>query len=147
MNKLSVNTLPYQRNPAFYGRKDLLEEIKEHLHTHEGVSSIHSLALWGTGGIGKSQIALEYAQQQWLAGTNVVLWIASETEAEIAKSFNEAASRLELPGYLETNTPDQNRFAVLQWLQRSSSRCFTASSLTILICLTVTRYPLVAHPR
>ncbi|KAL8647404.1 MAG: hypothetical protein Q9210_005582 [Variospora velana] len=69
--------------------------------------------------IGKSQIALKYAQQQWLAGTNVILWIASGTEAEIAKSFNKAASRLDLPGYLETNTPDQNRFAVLQWLQRS----------------------------
>ena len=122
MSTLSVNTLPYQRNPAFFGRKDLIEEIDEHLRARERDPLIRSVAIWGTGGIGKSQIALEYAQQQWLAGTKVVLWIASETEAEIAKSFNDAASRLDLPGYLETNTPDQNRFAVLQWLQRSSGR-------------------------
>ncbi|KAL8896037.1 MAG: hypothetical protein Q9207_007903 [Kuettlingeria erythrocarpa] len=121
MNTLSVNTLPHQRNPTFYGRKELIREINSYLHAREGDPLIRSVAIWGTGGIGKSQIALEYAQQQWLAGTNVILWVASETEAEIAKSFNEAASRLDLPGYLETNTPDQNRFAVLQWLQRSGS--------------------------
>lgn len=77
---------------------------------------------------------------------NVVLWIASETEAEIAKSFNEAASRLDLPGYLETNTPDQNRFAVLQWLQKSSRKCLlTAMTITVL-CLTLVRCPMAAHP-
>ena len=53
---------------------------------------------------------------------NVVLWIVSETEAEIAKSFNDAACRLDLPGRLETITQDQNRLAVLQWLQTSSGR-------------------------
>ena len=114
MSTLSGNTIPYQRNPAFFGRGDLLEEIAEHLHTRERDPFIRSVAIWGTGGIGKTQIALEYAQQQWLAGTKVVLWIASETEAEIAKSFNDAASRLDPPGYLETNTPDQNRLIVLQ---------------------------------
>ena len=120
MSALPVNTLPYQRNPAFFGRRDLLEEIDEHLRARERGTIVRSVAIWGTGGIGKSQIALEYAQQKWLAGTNVVLWIASETEAEIAKSFNDAACRLDLPDYLETNTPDQNRLAVLQWLQQSS---------------------------
>ncbi|KAL9009768.1 MAG: hypothetical protein Q9173_005235 [Seirophora scorigena] len=120
MNTLLVNTLSYQHNPAFYGRKELFQEIDGHLHARQEDSLIRSVATWGTGGIGKSQIALEYAQQQWLAGTNVVLWIASETEAGIAKSFNEAASRLDLPGYLETNTSYQNRFAMLQWLQKSS---------------------------
>ena len=122
MSALPVNTLPYQRNPAFFGRRDLLEEIDEHLRARERGTVVRSVAIWGTGGIGKSQIALEYAQQRWLAGTNVVLWIASETEAEIAKSFNDAACRLDLSDYLETNTPDQNRLAVLQWLQRSSGR-------------------------
>ncbi|KAI9671547.1 MAG: hypothetical protein M1817_003599 [Caeruleum heppii] len=110
------NTLPYQRNPGFYGRLDLLQEIRHRLELQEA-SQVRSLALWGTGGIGKSQVALEYAQQQWQAGTSVILWIASETEAELAKAFNEAACRLGLDGYLETNTPDQNRYLVLQWLQ------------------------------
>ena len=91
MNTLSVNTLPYQRNPAFFGRRDLLEEIGEHLQARERDTVVRSVAIRGTGGIGKSQIALEYAQQKWLAGMKVVLWIVSETEAEIAKSFNDAA--------------------------------------------------------
>lgn len=122
-SKISVNTLPYPRNPAFHGRQRLLRQIEYHLHGYGGDAEIRSVAIWGTGGIGKSQIALEYAQQQQLAGTKVVLWIASETEAEIANSFNEAASRLGRAGYLETSTPDQNRFAVLQWLEKTNSRC------------------------
>lgn len=116
------STLPYQRNPGFFGRKRILLQISEGLESQDG-SMVRSLALWGTGGIGKSQVALEYAQQRWVAGISVILWIASETEAEVAKTFNEAASRLLLPGYLPTNTPDQNRYLVLQWLQ-STGRVF-----------------------
>ena len=124
MSQISANTVPYPRNPAFYGREALLQEINRQLHARVREDPvIRSVAIWGTGGIGKTQIALEYAQQQWLAGTKVVLWIACETEAEIDKSFNEAARRLDLEGYRETNTPDHNRFVVLQWLQRRNSRC------------------------
>ena len=54
MSTLSVNTLPYERNPAFFGRGDLLEEINEHLHVRERDPLIRSVAIWGTGGIGKS---------------------------------------------------------------------------------------------
>ena len=61
MSTLSVNTLPYQRDPAFFERGDLLEEINEHLRVRERDPLTRSVAMWGTGGIGKSQIALEYA--------------------------------------------------------------------------------------
>lgn len=47
------------------------------------------------------------------------MWIASETTAEVARSFNDAAKGLKLEGYSATNTPDQNRHLVLQWLQRT----------------------------
>lgn len=146
MDTSLVNTLPDQRNPAFYGRKKLLQEINGYLHAREEDPSIRSVAIWGTGGIGKSQIALEYAQQQWLAGTNVVLWIASETEAEIAKSFHEAASRLDLPGYLETNTPDQNRFGVLHWLRESSRKYLPTGITRTVSCLTLARCPVAPNP-
>jgi hypothetical protein len=122
------NTLPDQRNSHFYRRRDVLQKIDRHLKPREGDSLIRSVALWGTGGIGKLQIALECVQQQWVAGRSVILWIASETEAEVSKSFNEAASRLQLPGYLATNTPDQNRYLVLQWLQISSKFLNSQSS-------------------
>ncbi len=118
--RLRVNTIPYQRNPGFFGRKNLLQEIAENLKPCERFPTIRSVAIWGTGGIGKSQIALEYGMQRYSAGIDVVLWIASETEAEVAKSFNDAASRLELPEYSPESTSGENRFAVLKWLQNST---------------------------
>ncbi len=32
----------------------------------------------------------------------MILWIASETESEVAKCFSEAAAKLQLEGYSET---------------------------------------------
>ena len=55
MSKLSVTTLAYQRNPAYYGRKDLLQEVDDHLHDREGDLLIRPIALLGTGGSGKSE--------------------------------------------------------------------------------------------
>lgn len=89
-------------------------------------SKIRSVALWGSGGIGKSQIAIEFAHRRWESGTSVVLWIASETVADVASSFNDAARNLDLGGYSENNTPDKNRHLVLQWLQSTSESPSTA---------------------
>ncbi|KAL9039792.1 MAG: hypothetical protein Q9214_004731 [Letrouitia sp. 1 TL-2023] len=115
-----VNTLPFQRNLGFFGRESILNEIEKQLRLIADSPQVRSVAMWGIGGIGKSHIALEFAHRRWLTGNNVVLWISSETDAEIAKSFNDAAARLQLPSYQNTNTPDQNRWAVLQWLQDST---------------------------
>jgi len=85
----------------------------------EQTSRPASVAIWGTGGIGKTHIALEFAHRLWSSGKETILWITSETPAEVAKSFNDAARGLELEGYSATNTPDQNRHLVLQWLQHT----------------------------
>lgn len=68
-----------------------------------------SVAIWGTGGIGKTHIALEFAHRLGQSGDTTILWIASETTAEVSKSFNDAVKGLELEGYSASNTPDQNR--------------------------------------
>ena len=98
------------------------------------VNKIRTVAIWGTGGIGKSQIALEYAHRRWASGTPVILWVASETEPEITKSFSEAAAELQLEAYSETNTPEKNHHIVIQWLQTTSRnhprpRPFTPTTL------------------
>ncbi|GAP83937.2 putative tetratricopeptide-like helical [Rosellinia necatrix] len=79
-------------------------------------------SIWGIGGVGKPQIALEYANPRWNSGTLVALWVSSETEGEVAKGIREAAQRLQLDGYSKANTPDKNRLLVLQWLQTTNAR-------------------------
>lgn len=121
----ACSTIPHLRNQGFYGRATQLNEIAQAFKDQASLSRVRTVAIWGTGGIGKSQIALEYAHKKWDDDTYAVLWIASETAAEIAKSFNEAAGKLRLDGYSESNTPDKNRHLVLQWLQTTGeSACY-----------------------
>ncbi len=47
--------MPYQRNPFFTGREEVLHQLHEHL------TLATTAALVGLGGIGKTQIAVEYA--------------------------------------------------------------------------------------
>jgi hypothetical protein len=116
---LPCNTLPFFRNPSFYGRKDILLSIGEHLDHAKQTAGIRSAALWGAAGIGKSQIALEFANLQSHTGLQVIIWIDCETNAQISNGFNKAVERLGLPDYHAKNTPDQNRLFMLQWLQKT----------------------------
>lgn len=119
---LPCQTLPFPRNPTFYGRTDILEQISDALATQPDSSEVRSVALWGTVGIGKTQIALEYAFQQISTGYQIVLWIACDKETEIVNSFNKAAQKLQLPGLLPSNTPNRNRDLVLEYLQKTGKR-------------------------
>ena len=64
MNAPSTQTLwniPYQRNPFFTGREDVLAQLHQNLHADAAVALSHPQGISGLGGIGKTQTALEYA--------------------------------------------------------------------------------------
>ncbi len=140
-NWVSCSTIPHQRNHGFYGINKELEEITK---SFEGQSSskIRTVALWGTGGIGKSQVALEYAYERREGGTTVILWIASDTDAEVARSFREAAQNLRVEGYSITNTLDENRHYVLQWLETTGKKSLLLDPI-VATSSDRARYPLV----
>ncbi len=116
---LPCHFLPFGHNPNFYGRTGILESIQAVLAFRDDDLRIRSVALWGTGGIGKSQIALEFASRQETTNLPIILWIPSEKETKIASAFNKASQKLNLPGVLPSNTPDRNRDLVLEYLQRT----------------------------
>lgn len=117
--ELPCRSLPFDRNPAFFGRKETLLTIRQALKHDTNKCSIRSVALWGTAGIGKSQVALEYANMQMEAGCQVIIWIPSETEPEITSALMEAAKQLKPPGFEENMTPERTRFLMWDWLQRT----------------------------
>ncbi|KAL7918377.1 P-loop containing nucleoside triphosphate hydrolase protein [Trichoderma austrokoningii] len=114
---MRCHTIPFIRNPGFYGRQDTLDMIDKSFR--EQLVSPTSIAVWGAAGIGKTQIALEYSNRLWSEGFNVIIWISSETNAERAKSYSDAARQLQFSEFADTNTPEQNQRLVLQWLQRT----------------------------
>ncbi len=71
--------LPTQRSPAFIGREPLMEVLRQ----GEPRPSEHAptvIALTGTGGIGKTAIALQYARSR-RTGVSTVWWIDASEEA------------------------------------------------------------------
>ncbi len=90
-----ICNIPFQRNPFFTGRESLIEDL------HAALKEKHSAALsqqaiYGLGGIGKTQTAVEYAYR-YKKEYEHILWIASEKKADILTSFGEIATLLNLP--------------------------------------------------
>jgi len=106
--------VPLPRNPFFTGREALLEAVHARLGVEHTWEHLPSIALQGLGGIGKTQIALEYAYRHALE-YSAVCWIAAETEEQIVSSLVQTAEALHLP---ERAAQDQQRLVteVQRWL-------------------------------
>jgi hypothetical protein len=119
--KLPCIVLPAAKNANVYDREDLIEQIDSYFQLlAKQDQKPRALALYGLGGIGKSQVALKYAQKMTQQRSlDAVLWIYSETATALGHSFTNVAQRLELPGAHEQHH-EKNKMLVLDWLQRTS---------------------------
>ncbi|MFE2725363.1 FxSxx-COOH system tetratricopeptide repeat protein [Kitasatospora sp. NPDC059327] len=84
------------RHPSFTGRRDVLEHLHSRLGT--GVAAVlpTSQTLYGLGGIGKTQLALEYAHR-YRAEYDLVWWIDAEQTESVVLALAGLARRLGLP--------------------------------------------------
>jgi tetratricopeptide (TPR) repeat protein/transcriptional regulator with XRE-family HTH domain len=110
--------VPLPRNPFFTGREKILEALHTHLHVEQVVALTQSYALRGLGGIGKTQIALEYAYRHALE-YSAIFWIEAETIEHVMSSLLRIAELLQLP---ERQEAEQQRIvaAVQRWLSTHS---------------------------
>lgn len=123
--------VPYPRNPHFTGRDELFKQLEQHL-APEGASdptSVRQVALTqpqaikGLGGIGKTQIAVEYAYRaQEYNRYLYTLWINAAGEEAILASFVTLADLL--PGLPAKNETDQRKLvlAIKHWLEQCQQR-------------------------
>jgi len=91
-----VHNLPFAQNANFTGRENILERIESTFGQEGAVAITQPQAIHGLGGIGKTQIALEFAHQH-LSQFKYVFWLGAENEATISKSLGEVAALLDLP--------------------------------------------------
>src|SRR5712692_5306626 len=111
---LPVWNVPYGRNSFFTGREEVLERLRAALraHTHH-IAITQPQAISGLGGIGKTQLAIEYAYR-YRDDYSAVLWVRAESVDLLISDFLAIAVLLELP---EHNEQDQRKIvnAVLRW--------------------------------
>jgi DNA-binding SARP family transcriptional activator len=90
---LRVSNIP-ARNPHFSGRGDLLDRLQRALQPDQRGLVVR--ALYGLGGVGKTQLAIEYAHRN-AADYDVVWWIEAEQPVLIPDQLTGLATELGLP--------------------------------------------------
>ena len=113
-----VWNIPYHRNLYFTGREDMLQVLHDHLIAAKVTALTQSQAISGLGGVGKTQIAVEYAYRHH-EEYHSVLWVNAATRDTILTSFLELVASLDLS---EKQESDQNKIvaAVKHWLSEHS---------------------------
>lgn len=106
--------VPYHRNPYFVGRETVLQSLRQTLVPGAKITALPQ-SISGLGGIGKTQVAIEYAH---LYGKyyEAVLWIPADSlEVATAAILHMATQVLGLP---EQQKVEQQIAQVKHWLQK-----------------------------
>src|SRR5579859_4309032 len=109
----------YRQNPYFLGRTKLLQVLREKLCTSQSQTYNHRVALFGLGGVGKSQVAVEYVFK-YRSKYHSTFWISAATLANLQTSFQEIAEKTKCVTIDQKDAASTVK-AVLRWLEQQTS--------------------------
>jgi tetratricopeptide (TPR) repeat protein/DNA-binding XRE family transcriptional regulator len=111
---LPLHNFP-EHNPYFTGRKVILTQLHAQLTAGKSVALIQTQAISGLGGIGKTQVAIEYAYR-YREHYHDILWASSDSRETLMTSYLTLARLLRLP---EREEREQHKVieAVKRWLR------------------------------
>ena len=110
--------MPYERNPHFTGRDDLLALLGNKLRDTTSKKYNHRVAIYGMGGVGKTQLAIEYVYRHQTK-YHSIFWISSADQAALLSGFQDIARATECVSNLDSTSvnPTEVAKAVLSWLR------------------------------
>ncbi len=112
-------TLPHPPNPFFTGREKLLELLHLRLTQGRTAAVTQPHAVHGLGGVGKTQVAVEYAYR-FSAEYDAVLWVVADSPETLTVNLAGLTkpTALDLPESEAKEVSVQVQ-AVLAWLRRN----------------------------
>ena len=115
---MSIQYIPYQRNKYFTGRRDFLENLRNSFKRLKVRSLKQPLAISGLIGIGKTQIALEYAYR-YQSDYRFILWVRATSQETLYIDLLNIAKLLNLS---EKDVKDREIVvdAVKRWLKEKT---------------------------
>ena len=110
--------VPYQANSRFIGRTQFLQTLKLKLSDVALKHDNHRIALYGMGGIGKTQCALGYVYAN-RDDYDRIYWISSVDKSSLLSGYQNIAKAACLR--FENMNPIEIANAVLSWLRQQPS--------------------------
>lgn len=110
----------HRQNREFFGRQDILEQIDGIFLDDAGrviQNEVKRLVLCGMGGVGKTEVAIEYAFSR-REKYDAIFWVDAETVQKLNASYARIARELDLQGSSKLHDDTTNRKLVQTWLTK-----------------------------
>jgi tetratricopeptide (TPR) repeat protein len=110
--------MPYEKNPHFTGRDDLFAILGNKLRDTTSKKYNHRVAIYGMGGVGKTQLAIEYVYRNQTK-YHSIFWVSSADQAALLSGFQDIARATQCVSNLDSTSvnPTEVAKAVLSWLR------------------------------
>jgi hypothetical protein len=114
---IDCKVLRYPRNSIFQDRPDILDKMHEQLKPTPSAPGLRLFALYGIGGVGKTQLALEYCYRN-RSTFPAIFWVSAERQDQIFQDFGTISQYL---GLDDGHYTDQRRVRdqVLVWMSKN----------------------------
>jgi NB-ARC domain/Tetratricopeptide repeat len=111
--------VPYQENAIFVGRVELLTRLFEMLRDSKEFEYNHRVALYGLGGVGKTQTALKYVYSKRDC-YHSIFWVSAVDQATLVTEFQKILT-ITQPDVPFPDSSDQLARLVITWLEKHPS--------------------------
>ncbi|KAK0612447.1 hypothetical protein B0T17DRAFT_407350 [Bombardia bombarda] len=114
-----VVLLRHSANTQFVGRSDYLDDISAYFRRGAAAGKNDDLCIYsicGIGGVGKTELALQYAKQH-AHEYDALLWVRAETVESLRQDFTKIAMALKIPGAHIDGDPTNNLSLVHLWFR------------------------------
>ena len=117
--EMQCHVVPYGINLKFRGRTTEIDKLKNYLDPRNDIGSLKVMSIYGLGGVGKTQLALQFVNIS-RDDFEVIAWIQANTHTRFMQSLLNFASTLGLPVDKGSDNDDYQLVQkVKSWLNKS----------------------------